>query len=165
MSLHPFGIGEARLNLSSSSRTRDVSAPVPEVWKVIEDPHQMPRWWPGVERMEGVEEGRFTQVFKSRRRRTVRADFRVLASEPPGGQDTRGHRTWAQEVVGTPFERVLAESITEIAVEPNPAGGTRVALAQRQKLRGYSKTGAWAMRSATAKRLDQALDGLARVFD
>jgi uncharacterized protein YndB with AHSA1/START domain len=164
MSFLPFRVGEARLNLSSASRTRDVSAPVHEVWKVIEDPDQMPQWWPGVERMEGVEIDRFTQVFKSRRRRTVRADFRVLASEPPGGQYTSGHRTWAQDVVATPFERVLAESITEIAVEPGPAGGTRVTLGQRQKLRGYSKTGAWAMRSATAKRLDQALDGLARIF-
>ena len=164
MSFLPFRIGEARVNLSRASRTRDVSAPVHEVWKVIEDPDQMPRWWPGVERMEGVENDRFTQVFKSRRKRTVRADFRVLASEPPGGQYTSGHRTWAQDVVATPFERVLAESITEIAVEPGPGGGTRVTLSQRQKLRGYSKTGAWAMRSATAKRHDQALAALARVF-
>jgi hypothetical protein len=37
-----------------------------------------------------------------------------------------------------------------------------VTLVQRQKLRGYSKTGAWAMRSATRKRLDRALEGLAR---
>ena len=64
---------------------------------------------------------------------------------------------------GTPFERVLGESITEIAVEPAD-GGTLVTLAQRQKLRGYSKTGVWAMRSATAKRLDQALEGLARIL-
>ena len=43
----------------------------------------MPRWWPGVERMEGVEADRFTQVFKTKRGRPVRADFRVLRSEPP----------------------------------------------------------------------------------
>jgi hypothetical protein len=113
--------------------------------------------------MEGVEEDRFTQVFKTRRRRTVRADFRVLASEAPGGEYTSGHRSWTQDVVGTPFEAVLHESVTEIVVEPED-GGTRVTLAQRQRLRGYSKTGALAMRSATGKRLDDALKGLERIL-
>jgi uncharacterized protein YndB with AHSA1/START domain len=157
-----FKLGQARLNLSSASRSRVLAAPVADVWRVIEDPYQMPRWWPGVERMEGVEDDRFTQVFKSRRRRTVRADFRVLDSVPPGGEDAGGHRSWAQDVAGTPFERVLNESITEITVAPELDGGTRVTVVQRQKLRGYSKTGAWAMRSATAKRLDGALEALER---
>ena len=158
MSFFPFRIGLSRRTTSAATRQRVISAPIEE------DPYQMPRWWPGVERMEGVEDDRFTQVFKSRRsRRTVRADFHVLASEPPGGQYTSGHRTWEQDVAGTPFETVLAESITEIAVEPAD-GGTRVMLAQRQKLRGYSRTGAWAMRGATNKRLDEALEGLTRLF-
>lgn len=164
MNFLPFRFGGARPNWSTVTRTRVVKAPVDEVWNVIEDPYQMPRWWPGVERMEGVEGDRFTQVFKSKRRRTVRADFRLLASEAPGGEYTGGHRTWEQEVVGTPFERVLVESVTEIAVEPADGGGARVSLAQRQRLRGYSKTGALAMRSATNKRLDQALEGLATLF-
>lgn len=163
MSFLPFGIGQTRRNLSTIKRTRVVKAPVAEVWKVIEDPHQMPRWWPRVERMEGVEDDRFTQVFKTKRSRTVRADFRVLASEPPGGEYAGGHRTWTQEVEGTPFETVLHESITEIAVDPAD-GGTRVTLGQRQRLRGYSKTGAIAMRSVTSKRLDDALKGLERLF-
>ena len=163
MSFLPFRIGEARRTLSNASRKRLIKAPVEEVWQVIADPYQMPRWWPGVERMEGVQADRFTQVFKSRRQRTVRADFHLLASEPPGGQYTSGHRAWEQELAGTPFERVLVESITEIAVEPAAGGGTLVTLGQRQKLRGYSKTGVWAMRSATNKRLEQALDGLARI--
>jgi len=161
----PFGIGTARRTLSTVTRTRVLrGASVEAVWAVVEDPCQMPRWWPGVERIEGMEDDRFTQVFKTKRRRTVRADFRLLASEPPGGQYTSGHRTWEQEVTGTPFDRVLVESITEIGVEPAEAGGTRVMLAQRQRLRGYSKTGALAMRSATAKRLDEALGGLERIL-
>jgi uncharacterized protein YndB with AHSA1/START domain len=163
MSFLPFRIGASRHNLSSATRSRLLAAPLAEVWAVVEDPYQMPRWWPSVERMEGVEDDRFTQVFKTRRRRTVRADFQVLASEPPGGEYTSGHRTWSQEVAGTPFEPVLHESITEIAVEPAD-GGTKVTIAQRQRLRGYSKTGALAMRSATGKRLDEALDGLARIL-
>ena len=163
MSFLPFRIGANRRNLSSAERSRELAAPPAEVWAVIADPYQMPRWWPSVERMEGVEDDRFTQVFKTRRRRTVRADFRVLASEPPGGEYTSGHRSWSQEVAGTPFEPVLHESITEIAVEPANAG-TKVTIAQRQRLRGYSKAGALAMRSATAKRLDEALEGLERLF-
>ncbi len=163
MSFLPFRIGAGRSNLSSATRSRVLAASVAQVWEVIEDPYQMPRWWPSVERMEGVEEDRFTQVLGTRRRRTVRADFRVLASEPPGGEYTSGHRTWTQEVAGTPFEPVLHESITEIAVEP-AADGTKVTIAQRQRLRGYSKTGALAMRSATAKRLDEALEGLERIL-
>ena len=66
----PFGIGTTRRTVSTAARTRVLAAPVGEVWKVIEDPHQMPRWWPGVERMEGVEGERFTQVLKTARRRT-----------------------------------------------------------------------------------------------
>lgn len=163
MSLFPFRIGAGRRNLLRATRSRVLAAPLAEVWEVVEDPYQMPRWWPSVERMEGVEDDRFTLVFKTRRRRTVRADFRVLASEPPGGEYTSGHRTWSQEVEGTPFEPVLHESITEIAVEPDE-GGTKVTIAQRQRLRGYSKTGALAMRSATAKRLDEALEGLERIL-
>lgn len=163
MSFFPFRPGAGRSNLSSATRTRTIAAPVTEVWEVIEDPYQMPRWWPNLERMEGVEGDRFTQVFKTRRRRTVRADFVVLASEPPGGEFTSGHRTWSQEVAGTPFETVLRESITEIVVEAAD-GATKVTLAQRQRLRGYSKTGALAVRSATAKRLDEALKGLERIL-
>jgi len=161
----PFGIGAGRRSLSTATRTAVLdSASVEDVWAVVADPYQMPRWWPGVERMEGVEDDRFTQVFKTKRRRTVRADFRLLASEPPGAEYTGAHRTWEQEVEGTPFDRVLVESITEIGLEPAPDGGTRVTLAQRQRLRGYSKTGALAMRSATARRLDEALEALQTIL-
>jgi uncharacterized protein YndB with AHSA1/START domain len=162
MSLRPARRGGGRR--PSASRTRVVGVPVADVWRVVEDPYQMPRWWPRVQRMEGVQEDRFTQVFVSKRRRTVRADFRVLASEPPGAEQASGHRSWTQEVAGTPFERVLQESITEVAVEPVPDGGTRMTLTQRHKLKGSSRLGGLSMRRATTKRLDQALDGLVRIL-
>ena len=162
MSWVRLGRTGARRTVSSAKRARVLSAPIAEVWKVLEDPYQMPRWWPRVERMEGVQDDRFTQVFFSKRRRTVRADFRLLASEPPDAEYPSGHRTWTQEVAGTPFERVLQESITEVLVEP-VAEGTRVTIAQRQKLKGYTRIGALSMRGATIKRLDEALDGLARI--
>lgn len=116
----------------------------------------MPRWWPGVQRMEGVEGDRFTQVFKTKRGRSVRMDYRLLVSEPPW------RRAWEQEIPGTPFERVLGESITEIALQPVD-GGTLVTIAQRQRLKGYSRTGGFLLRRSTAKRLNEALEGLDRI--
>lgn len=115
----------------------------------------MPRWWPGVTRMEGVEDERWTQVFTTKRGRPVRADFHLMLSEPPW------RLVWEQEVSGTPFERVLEESITEVILQPVD-GGTEVTIAQRQKLRGYSRTGGLLLRRATKGKLKEALEGLER---
>ena len=145
-------------------RSRTVDAPVERVWEVIGDPHHMPRWWPGVTRMEGVEADRFTQVHTTKKGRPVRMDFHLVESEPPGpGGDPPGRRSWEQEIEGTPFERVLGEAITEVVVEPADRG-TRVTLAQSQKLRGYSRTGGFLFRRATKGKLDEALDGLERIL-
>jgi uncharacterized protein YndB with AHSA1/START domain len=139
----------------NSQAQRTIAAPVQAVWKVIEDAHHMPRWWPGVKRMEGVEDDRFTQVFTTKRGRPIRADFRVVVSEPPW------RRAWEQELAGTPFERVLNELVTEVVLEEVPEG-TRVTIAESQKLRGYSRTGGFLMRRATSGKLKEALDGLER---
>jgi uncharacterized protein YndB with AHSA1/START domain len=137
----------------TTRRARTIAADQQRVWQVIKDPHHMPRWWPGITRMERVDRDRFTQVYTSRRGRTIRLDFRVLASEAPS------RRAWAQELAGSPLERTFSESVTEIVLEP--AGeGTQVTIAQSQKLRGYSRTGGFLLRRATAKRLEEALDGL-----
>jgi uncharacterized protein YndB with AHSA1/START domain len=146
--------------MATSKRTRTVSAPPEDVWEVISDPHHMPRWWPGVKRMEDVSEDRWTQVFQTKKGRPVRVDFHLLQSDPPGdGADPPGLLAWEQEIPGTPFERVLAESITEIVLGPAD-GGTAVTIVQRQKLRGYSRTGGFLLRRATKQRLDEALKGL-----
>lgn len=134
-------------------RSAVLAAPQPEIFKVVSDPQHLPRWWPGVQRVEGVTADGFTQVLRARRGRSIRADFRVLAVEPPW------RVVWAQELVGTPFARVLRESTIEVALAPE-AGGTRVTLAWRQRLRGYSMTGGWMVRRATEARLAQALEGL-----
>ncbi len=118
----------------------------------------MPRWWPGVRRMEGVAEDRWTQVFTTKKGRSVRLDFELLDSEPPS------RRAWTQELAGTPFERVLAESVTEVVLEPDGTG-TRVTIVQRQKLRGYSRTGGLLLRRATGAKLDEALEGLERICE
>lgn len=145
-------------------RSKIIAASPDEVWALVSDPHHMPRWWPDVKRMEDVHPDRWTQVFMTRRGRAVRADYNLLESEPPGaGGSAPGRRVWEQEVAGTPFERVLAESITELAIEP--AGrGSLVTLAQRQKLRGYSRTGGFLLRRATRDKLKAALEGIERVI-
>lgn len=143
--------------MATASRTRTINASPQQIWDVLEDPHHMPRWWPGVTRMEAVEQERWTQVHQTKRGRPVRMDFRLVVNEPPW------QRAWEQEIVGSPFERVLIEAVTEVVLEPE-GGRTKVTIAQRQKLKGYSKTGGFMFRRATAKKLDEALDGLERVF-
>ena len=143
--------------MASAWRSRILAASQQELWDLIADPHHMPRWWPGVTRMEGVESDRFTQVHKTKRGRPVRIDFHVIESDPPWA------RTWEQEIAGTPFERVLNESVTEIRLEPAD-GGTEVTIGQQQKLRGYSRTGGILLKRATRSKLDEALDGLERIL-
>jgi uncharacterized protein YndB with AHSA1/START domain len=125
------------------------------VWEVVEDPHHFPRWWPGVKRMEGVDDDRWTQVFMTKKGHPVRVDFRLLDSVPPS------RRRWEQELVGSPFERVLRQSVTEVRVEP-AAAGTKVTIEERQKLRGYSRLVGLLLRRAARTRLEGALDGLER---
>lgn len=144
-------------------RSRTVAAPPDQVWSVIADPHHMPRWWPLVKRMEGVEGDEFTQVLSTRKGRLVRADFRVLVSEAPPENGGTGRRVWEQEVAGTPFERVLGQAITEVVLEPD-RGATRVTIASTQRLRGYSRTGGFLLRRATRAKLSEALQALERLF-
>jgi hypothetical protein len=144
-------------------RTRVIKAEPDELWAVIEDPHHFPRWWPGVVRVEGVGDERFTHVYTTKKGRTVRIDFRITHSDPPDG-DSPGRRAWEQDIPGTPFERVLREAHTEIWLAPTGSGAARVTIVQRQKLRGYSRTGGWMLRRATRARLDEALEGLERIF-
>jgi uncharacterized protein YndB with AHSA1/START domain len=151
-----------------SRRSRVINAAPQDIWAVLEDPHHFPRWWPGVIRVEGVSDHGWTHVHTTKKGRAVRIDYRLLDSEPPDVEaGTAGRRSWEQDIPGTPFERVLNEAITEVVLEPAEAGGqtaTLITIAERQKLRGYSKTGGWMLRGATRKRLDEALDGLAQIF-
>ena len=143
--------------MPTTVRSRPVNAPPDAVWEIVADAHHMPRWWPGVLRVEGVGDGRFTQVFTTKRGRPVRIDFSVVDSTPPRT------RSWAQQIPGTPFERVLAASVITVSLSPQDAG-TLVTLTQEQKLRGYSRTGGFLLRRATRDKLDEALDGLAGLF-
>ncbi|MGI8573079.1 MAG: SRPBCC family protein [Solirubrobacteraceae bacterium] len=144
------------LAMSKVARQRTIAASQLRVWEVLEDPHHLPRWWPGIQRVEGVRDDRWTDVFVTKRGRPVRADFHLLVSDRPW------RRCWEQELQGTPFERVLAGSITDVTLA-SAGDGTLVTIAQQQKLRGYSRTGGLLLRRAGARKLDEALEGLDRV--
>lgn len=136
--------------------SRTLAAPPADVWAVVADPWHQARWWPRVQRMEAVADGRFTQVLGTARGRGVRADFRLLDSDPP-------HRLrWEQELEGTPFERLLAEAVTAIELTPADAGGTAVRIELAQRLRGWSRLVPWMFKRAARRQLAEALAGLDR---
>jgi uncharacterized protein YndB with AHSA1/START domain len=144
----------------TTRRTRAIAAPAQDIWELIGDPHHLPRWWPRVTRVEAVEEDAFTEVLASPRGRLVRADFRVVA------QDERTLVVrWSQQVQDTPFARVLASAETELSLEPTTSAATNVTIELRQALRGlFSHLGARGGAPAARATLDDALDGLERIF-
>jgi carbon monoxide dehydrogenase subunit G len=144
--------------MPTTQRTRTVAAPAGEVWELIADPAHLPRWWPRVTRVEGVERDAFTKVYASRNGRLVRADFHMEADERVLTL------RWEQQVRDTPFARVLSVARTELRLEPAGAG-TKVTIELYQKLRGiFANLGASRVRGAAGKVLDEALDGLERIF-
>jgi uncharacterized protein YndB with AHSA1/START domain len=140
--------------MPTATRSRTVAVPQAALWEMITDPHHQPRWWPGVERVESVAGDGFTQVLKTKRGKPIRADFIVIALEPPS------MTVWEQQLPGTPFARVLSESVMQVNLEPAGAG-TTVMIAHRLKPRGYSRTGGFLIGRDTAKQLDRLLDGIA----
>lgn len=142
--------------MATARSSRVLAAAQQQIWELIADPHHMPRWWPGVTRMEAVQPDRFTQVFKTKKGRPVRLDFRVIESDPPRA------RVWEQDIAGTPFAHVLNRSVIEVRLQAVD-GGTEVTIGQQQKLRGYSRTGGFFVKRATRSRLDEALEGLERI--
>lgn len=141
------------------TRRRTIAAPVSEVWELISDPYNLPRWWPRTSRVESVDRkpdgkrSQWTKVLETAEGRGVRADYRCLSS-------AEGERyVWEQQLEGSPFERHLRRSLIEIGLREN-VDGTEVSLSSEQKLRGTSRLGAPLMRGAQGKILDQALDGI-----
>lgn len=145
------------------TRTRTVEAPSSEVWKLVSDPYNLPRWWPRTQRVENVdrrEGGRRTQwtkVLQTASGRGVRADFRCVSSAE------RERYVWEQELEGTPFERHLKGLRVEIRLREHDAG-TEVSLTEEQTLKGMSKLGSPLMKRARNEVLDEALDGLERAL-
>lgn len=154
--------------MPTARASRNIALPLQELWELIGDPHHLPRWWPRVTRVEGVEGSEFTEVMRTKKGKLVRADFEVLARD----EDAHVMR-WAQRLEGTPFERVLAAAETEIRLAAADAAATDVAIELRQELRsffgGFSRFtpsprfGGVVVRRAAAATLEEALDGLERI--
>lgn len=160
--------------MPTARRTRTIAASTQELWEVVGDPHHLPRWWPRVSRMEAVQRDAFTEVLLSPKGKIVRADFLLLDVAAPQ------RIVWAQQVEGTPFERVLRGAETEIVLstldgQRDPA--TEVSIELRQEMQGFrtsaggrqtwisgvSRLGGPLVRRAANATLDEALDGLERI--
>jgi uncharacterized protein YndB with AHSA1/START domain len=133
------------------------------VWRLISDPHSLPRWWPRTGRVENVERksagrrSQWTKVLETAEGRGVRADYRCVSS-------AEGERyVWEQELEGTPFARHLRGSRVEIGLRERE-GGTQVSLASVQTLKGMSRMGSPMMRRGQGAILDEALDGIERAL-
>lgn len=142
--------------MPTTRRSRVVAAPVEDVWRVVRDPHHLPRWWPKVARVEGVGAGFWTKVMLTQKGKPVRADFRLVEQEEPR------LRVWEQELEDSPFERFLGRQREEVHLEPAGETETRVTIVSTQKLRGMARFGGVLMRRATRRQLDEALEGLER---
>jgi uncharacterized protein YndB with AHSA1/START domain len=138
-------------------REQIVAAPPEDVWRVVSDPERLSTWWPGVARVEEATPQAWTTVLKSDKGKNVRADYTRVEAEPPR------RLAWRQEVEETPFERILAESTTEIELSPDDER-TRVSLAVRHRPRGWARLSPFQMRAAATRQVEGALDGLARLF-
>jgi hypothetical protein len=84
----------------------------------------------------------------------VRADFEVVESDAPRV------RRWSQQLVNTPFERVLASSEVEVRLEAEGDARTRVAVSLVQRVHGLALLGSFMVRRAGRRQVDAALDGL-----
>jgi uncharacterized protein YndB with AHSA1/START domain len=142
----------------TARRSRTISASVDELWEVIADPHHLPRWWPRVTRVEDVEGDAFTEVMKTAKGKSVRADFELAETD-----ERARSLTWQQRLAGTPFARLLSSAETQVSLEQ--AGvGTSVTIELRQTMTGFfPRFGGFMVRRAAAATIEEALDGLERI--
>jgi uncharacterized protein YndB with AHSA1/START domain len=149
--------------VSRVTRKRMIAAPAGDVWQLVSDPYNLPRWWPRTTRVENVDRrsggrrSQWTKVLQTAEGRGVRADYRCLSS-------AEGERyVWEQQLDGTPFARHLRASRVEIGLRGG-GGATQVTLSSVQSLRGMSRLGSPLMRRGQGAILDEALDGIERAL-
>jgi uncharacterized protein YndB with AHSA1/START domain len=162
--------------------SRKIAAPPEELWRILSDPYHLPRWWPRVERVEAVHDGAFTEVMKTRKGKTVRADFDLVRSD-----EGTGTVVWEQRLEGTPFAGVLAHSETELRVAPAaeppvagldapPPSSSEVTIEMRQEMSReagprstfsgrplWPSMGRRMLRRAATRTIHEALDGLEQI--
>jgi len=137
-------------------RSRTMHATPEQVWRTVCDPHHLPRWWPRVQRVEGVDREHFTEVLNTDKGRSIRADFRIVESRAPEV------RRWVQQVEGSPFERLLRSAETEVRLERD-GDATRVTVTLSQRLKGVGAFGGLMVRRANRQVADEALERLGRL--
>jgi hypothetical protein len=130
---------------------------VEDVWNVVSDPYHLPRWWPGVTRVQDVSEQSFTEVVPTKRGKPMRLDFRVAESVP------LQRRSWSQSLPGTPFERLLEAWSTTITLA-DLGDRTLVTIDEFQQLRGSFRMALPLQRRPARRRVDAALAGLAELL-
>ncbi len=139
-------------------RSRVLATTREQIWDVVGDPWHEPRWWPRVQRVEGVTRRGWTSVMVSQRGNTVRADWTVEVSERPN------RRRWRQDLEGTAFERIFTAYAIEVELE-RVADGTHVRLLVDQQPRGMARLMPWTLRRAMRRQLKTALDNLAELVE
>jgi carbon monoxide dehydrogenase subunit G len=139
-------------------KTRELAVTREKVWSVVGDPYHEPRWWPLVQRVEGVSKRGWTSVSISSRGNAVRTDWHLEASEQP----TR--RRWTQEIEGTPFQKLFKSNVREVQLEKT-ASGTKVTLLFDQKIRGLGNVMPFLFKRAMRRQLAQALESLAQALE
>jgi uncharacterized protein YndB with AHSA1/START domain len=139
-------------------RERVVSGAPDDVWRIVSDPTRLPAWWPGVSRVEDASREAWTTVLVSPKGKSVRADYSLVEAREPE------RVSWKQEVEESPFERLLSSASTEIALEPEASGGTRVRLTLDQRPRGWARFSPLQLRAAARRQAEEALAGLAELL-
>jgi uncharacterized protein YndB with AHSA1/START domain len=141
-----------------TARSRVIAAPRERLWDVVADPWHEPRWWPRVQRVEGVTRRGWTSVLVSDRGTTVRTDWTLEVDERP----TR--RRWRQELEGTAFARLFSAYAVEATLE-RAGRDTTVTLTVDQRPRGFARFAPWMIRGAMRRQLESALEGLAAAVE
>jgi uncharacterized protein YndB with AHSA1/START domain len=155
--------------MPTARSSRKIPVPPERLWPIVSDPYHLPRWWPRVTRVEDVADGAFTEVMKTRKGKTVRADFDVVRSD-----QQEGVVVWEQRLAGTPFAGVLSTSETELRVVPRAADASEVTIEMRQELSGQAGStvggrslmpsmGRRMVRRAATKTIEEALNGLEQI--
>ena len=139
-------------------RERVVSGAPDDVWRIVSDPSRLPAWWPGVSRVEDASRDAWTTVLVSPKGKSVRADYSLVEAREPE------RLSWKQEVEESPFERLLSSASTEITLEPESSGGTRVRVSLDQRPRGWARFSPFQLRAAARRQAEGALEGLAELL-
>ena len=139
-------------------RERVVPAAPAEVWRIVSDPSRLAAWWPGVSRVEEASREAWTTVMVSPTGKSVRADYSLVEAEEPE------RVLWRHEVEESPFERLLSESTTEIALVADADRGTVVRVTLDQRPRGGARFSPIQLRAAASRQAEGALEGLVELL-